>query len=686
MSDKNLNVWVITNGTHGDDNQCIGVAEALSKNIKVIDKSIFGNLPIIRKFTESNFNSKLILPEGIPDVIIGSGTLTSEIALQIKRFFDSKPVAVSINDPIKNRKYFNLITVPNYKPTTLFENFISTDGVPHRIIKENLANEQLPIDIKNFLKNKGKPFIAVLVGGSTIADNFTDEEKERRIANGYGYFLEDHASEFSLKLNDLAREFGCTLIITNSRRTKLEPSRRLFFDIEEGYFHDYGFEKNPYLSLLAEARAIVVTGDSMSMICEACSAEKPVFIYEQNDQKRFYPNNYKILHHSLYEAGIAKPLDSINRLEWKPEGKAINSATQIANKIRELIEKREISQEKKYISRKPKKSVVIPETTMKVCNTENCATIEFTQEGLNNLGEKYRQVRGVPKFIHDFIHLDYKSPYIAILEKKPELFSWSETGDFLILPNLPYIDLNKALNNPKELVNLPQGFATIAWYIHPQILSGTVFSDIRIRENIELAIPHINYKPEVVGHNEYERLLNLPTIQEIEKSTEVPYLCSILDLKQEHIPLLKEVKNRLLKDLVNNYGVTEKDEVEISIHFPYKESTTTFHIHARINGVEHPLNHDKTFDFEKVIDHLEQGKNIDELILKKKIYHSSIGRPQSLSFLTDIKGVNVEIAKNPYLLERSRVRYNPTGQLKYYHFANSAFKNQARPALFNNFH
>jgi hypothetical protein len=37
---------------------------------------------------------------------------------------------------------------------------------------------------------------------------------------------------------------------------------------------------NPYLGFLALANAIIATGDSMSMLAEACSAGRPVYIFE----------------------------------------------------------------------------------------------------------------------------------------------------------------------------------------------------------------------------------------------------------------------------------------------------------------------------------------------------------------------------------------------------------------------
>jgi hypothetical protein len=42
-------------------------------------------------------------------------------------------------------------------------------------------------------------------------------------------------------------------------------------------------EENPYFAYLALADELVVTGESMSMLAEACATDKPVFIFDLGD-------------------------------------------------------------------------------------------------------------------------------------------------------------------------------------------------------------------------------------------------------------------------------------------------------------------------------------------------------------------------------------------------------------------
>ena len=60
---------------------------------------------------------------------------------------------------------------------------------------------------------------------------------------------------------------------------------------------------NPYAAMLALADATVVTGDTATMISEACGAEAPVFIAAAADALE-----HRRLHAALYQAGQARPL------------------------------------------------------------------------------------------------------------------------------------------------------------------------------------------------------------------------------------------------------------------------------------------------------------------------------------------------------------------------------------------
>tara|TARA_Y100001968_G_scaffold248872_1_gene233470 strand:- start:1733 stop:2197 length:465 start_codon:yes stop_codon:yes gene_type:complete len=80
-------------------------------------------------------------------------------------------------------------------------------------------------------------------------------------------------------LKRLSAEQKAGLAITTSRRTGKEIEallRKVLTGASTWIWNGEG--ENPYLGLLALADAIVVTADSVSMISEACSTGKPVYI------------------------------------------------------------------------------------------------------------------------------------------------------------------------------------------------------------------------------------------------------------------------------------------------------------------------------------------------------------------------------------------------------------------------
>jgi uncharacterized protein len=114
------------------------------------------------------------------------------------------------------------------------------------------------------------PRIVLLVGGS-CAQYEIDDATARRLGD-------DVAS--------LARSSGGSVVAVTSRRTPasaiaaIESSLRAG-DKPVGEVHRWSADRkeNPYLAYLVGADALVVTGESESMLAEACATAKPVYIY-----------------------------------------------------------------------------------------------------------------------------------------------------------------------------------------------------------------------------------------------------------------------------------------------------------------------------------------------------------------------------------------------------------------------
>ncbi len=288
-------VWIISDDSHRVQ-QSLALAQALS------DNRLIHSASEIDFALQSNSSS--------PDIIIGTGEQTSAAILQAKEFFKDKPLAVSLLKPQKNMQGFDLIVVPEYEPHEKASNVITSIGLLNKITPALLKGAPLSVDFS-------APYIAVLVGGNYIGRSYNEEDMLL----------------FSNELNQLSKLANASLLITTSPRTTTETVSTLTKHVNCEYsLYDYRKEQgahNPYLSFLNAAEEIVVSEDSIRMICEACSANKPVHIFTTNEGFKPYANLYS----QLYELGYAKRFDGQPFGRYVPHS-PLNEAERIAAYIK----------------------------------------------------------------------------------------------------------------------------------------------------------------------------------------------------------------------------------------------------------------------------------------------------------------------------------------------------------------
>jgi mitochondrial fission protein ELM1 len=102
--------------------------------------------------------------------------------------------------------------------------------------------------------------------------------------------------------------FAGSVLATASRRTGAAATEELAraLSVVPHRLHRWGGQgANPLLGFMAWADALVVTGDSVSMLSEALVTTAPIFIAPMGDEGR----RHRALHRSLVEAGQARMLD-----------------------------------------------------------------------------------------------------------------------------------------------------------------------------------------------------------------------------------------------------------------------------------------------------------------------------------------------------------------------------------------
>ena len=273
----------MTDGKPGMENQCLGLAEALGVTPEV--KRVAPRPPW-RWLPPHAWFSPLNAVDGVappwPELLIATGRQTVAPALAIKAR-NRATFAVQIQDPVAGRARFDLIAVPEHDNLT-GANVIATLGALHRVTPQVLAAAAPRFE--PMLQALPRPLVAVLLGGANKQYRLS-EARARTLAEG------------------LARLPG-GLAITPSRRTGEDAMRiiRAALGAKPAVIWD-GTGENPYFGFLAHADAIVVTGDSVSMVSEACATGKPVYVFDLEGGSR----KFERFHRTLRDRGITRPFD-----------------------------------------------------------------------------------------------------------------------------------------------------------------------------------------------------------------------------------------------------------------------------------------------------------------------------------------------------------------------------------------
>ena len=244
------------------------------------------------------------LPQPWPDLLITCSRRSASVSAAIRRAARGQTFAVHIQNPLCPLHHFDLV-VPLEHDGLAGPNVVATRTALHRVTPEKLAAAA-----EEWRDRLGDLNVAVLLGGRTRSYRFTRETLDKLVSGLAG--------------------LDGNIAITASRRTEPELVQALKARVPRAWFWD-GTGPNPYLGLLALARHIVVTEESVSMISEAVSTGKPVYVAEMQGRSR----RLSQFQASLKADGIIRPFDG--RLgEWDYE--PINDTPRVAAEVRRRME------------------------------------------------------------------------------------------------------------------------------------------------------------------------------------------------------------------------------------------------------------------------------------------------------------------------------------------------------------
>lgn len=295
-------LWVLDDGRAGHLNQSLGLAEALGNadpevvalRLKV-PAWLANVLPVSMAYHP--------LPRKLPGMAIATGSRAGRVLGDLKA---QKPglFAVQILKPWMG-KYgaYDAVIMPAHDMPPKRPNVCAITGALNRVTKDRL-NAEAQRWAKR-LSSCPAPRLAVMVGGTSK----------------HGVVTEGHIRALAKQMLALAKAHGMSLLVSTSRRTG-EANSTLLAKLLEGQKEvpvnvwrpeDSMHRDNPYFAYLALADAVVVTAESVSMVGEAATAGKPVYVW--GDMGKL-PRKFRAYLRTLQEQGRARPLPDLS----KPEG------------------------------------------------------------------------------------------------------------------------------------------------------------------------------------------------------------------------------------------------------------------------------------------------------------------------------------------------------------------------------
>lgn len=263
-------VWLLTGFRAGDKAQMVALAEALGwpfeiKRFAYRPYEFVTNILLGLKRAGVDWRRSDELSPPWPDLVITAGRRNEPVAHWIKEQSGGRCVIVHLGRPWSKVEAFDLVvTTPQYNVPAR-ANVLQIDLPLHGVTPACLAGATEKW--RETIAALPRPWITVMVGGDA-PPYVLDAAMARCLGRAAAA---------------LARQQGGSLLVATSPRTKAAACDALEAAIDvPRHFYRWRAEPdgNPYLGFLGLADQLIVTGDSMSMVAEACATGKPVYFFD----------------------------------------------------------------------------------------------------------------------------------------------------------------------------------------------------------------------------------------------------------------------------------------------------------------------------------------------------------------------------------------------------------------------
>ena len=313
---KKLKALLLTEGMHGMISQVEGMANALNTEYshKIVRLSFPWNLipPRFTPISQVVLKDKIYISNNeIPDLIISCGRKSVIPSIFLKRK-NSKIFTIHIQDPKVNFKNFDAIVAPEHD-NLKGDNIYNSKGAIHYIteVEINKARQYL-VD-----KIKSEKIVSLILGGP----------------NKYYSFNSDQIINIFNQIKSIFVSKGYKVIVIPSMRTPKEIINLAIKEMSSCGYVVNKVDKQAYLSAYALANYVIVTCDSISMISEAATSGKPIFIAHMKTKKNNY--RFKRFFELFKQMGITKDLgEKVETWTYNKHNEAQRIAIEIKNKIK----------------------------------------------------------------------------------------------------------------------------------------------------------------------------------------------------------------------------------------------------------------------------------------------------------------------------------------------------------------
>ena len=312
---RKLKALLLTEGMHGMISQVEGMAKALNTEYshKIVRLSFPWNL-IPPKFTPV---SQIVLKDKIyitntevPDLIISCGRKSVIPSIVLKRK-NPKIFTIHIQDPKVNFRNFDAIVAPEHDDLK-GENIYNSKGAIHYITELEISKaRQYLAD-----KIKSEKIVSLILGGP----------------NKYYSFNSDQIINIFNQIKSIFVSDGYKVIIIPSMRTPKEIVNLAIREMGSCGHVVNKVDKQAYLSAYALANFVIVTCDSTSMISEAATSGKPIFVAHMKAKKNNY--RFKRFFELFKQMGITRDLgEKVENWTYNKHNEAQRIALELKNKI-----------------------------------------------------------------------------------------------------------------------------------------------------------------------------------------------------------------------------------------------------------------------------------------------------------------------------------------------------------------